>query len=174
MKVYFANIDPNLFLSRTWNKPRDVIRYFNCAKALYPNSITLTSGHANAVFRRYAQEAWNEVKSAASPFLNPEALAVLEDIMRSHTPRWFENERMTVDEFAEIVMPVYERAKGDAHNFYDFRHFLHLLYILGLFGTRHLQGNQAEPIYQTYHRGNRSFHMRGQVQIHPAVLKAFG
>lgn len=174
MRVYFANIDPALFLSRTWNKPRDFIRYFNCAKTLFPQSITLTQSQANTVWRIYAQEAWNEVKSAASPFLNPAALAVLEDIMRTHTPRWFENDRMTVDEFAEIIRPVYERAKGDNRNFYDFRHFLHLLYILGLFGTRHEQGNEAEPIYQTYHRGNRSFHMQGRVQIHPAVLKAFG
>ncbi len=94
--------------------------------------------------------------------------------MRTHTPMWFENDKTTVDEFAEIIRPVYERAKGDNHNFYNFRHFLHLLYILGLFGTRHEQGSESEPIYQTYHRGNRSFRMQGQVQIHPTVLKAFG
>ena len=113
MQLYFANIDPVMFLSRTWNKPRDVIRFFNCAKTLYANHITLTRSQVNTVWRRYAQEAWNEVKSAASPFLNPEALSVLEDVMRTHTPKWFENERMTVDEFSEIVKPVYERAKGD-------------------------------------------------------------
>ena len=173
MKLYFANIDPVNFLSRTWNKPRDVIRFFNCAKTLYPNRITLTRSQVNTVWRRYAQEAWNEVKSAASPFLNPEALSVLEDVMRTQAPKWFENERMTVDEFSEIVRPVYERARGNNRNFYNFRHFLQLLYILGLFGTVHtIRG--AETIYQTYHRGNRSFHMQGVVRIHPAVMKAFG
>lgn len=36
MEGYFANIDPEIFLSRTWNKPRDFIRFFKCAKELFP------------------------------------------------------------------------------------------------------------------------------------------
>jgi hypothetical protein len=76
-------------------------------------------------------------------------------------------------EFGEIMRPVYEKAKGTNVNFYDFQYFLNLLYILGLFGTRHESG-ENEIIYQTYHRGNRSFHLQGEVQIHPTVMKAFG
>ncbi len=173
MDVYFANIDPIVFLSRTWNKPRDFIRFFKCAKELFPNKITLSSSEANSVFRRYAQDAWNEMKSSASPFLTPEAISILENILRIHAPDWFQNKTITVAEFGEIMTPVYESAKGTNVNFYDFQHFLNLLYILGLFGTRHKSG-EHEIILQTYHRGNRSFHMQGEVQIHPTVMKAFG
>lgn len=173
MKVYFANIDADAFLSRTWNKPRDFIRFFKCAKELFPTKATLTDSEANSVWRRYAQDAWNEMKSSASPFLSPEALSILESTLRENAPDWFQNKRITVQEFGEIMRPIYDKAKGGNINFYDFQHFLTLLYILGLFGTRHLSGPH-ETIYQTYHRGNRSFHPQGDVQIHPTVLKAFG
>ena len=173
MEVYFANIEPGIFLSRTWNKPRDFIRFFKCAKELFPRKVTLSPGDSNSVWRRYSQEAWNEIKSSASPFLNPPALSVLENTLRDHAPDWFQNRRISVSEFASLMKPVYENAKGNNVNFYDFQHFLHLLYILGLFGTRHESG-ESEIIYQTYHRGNRSFHMQGQMQIHPSVMKAFG
>jgi hypothetical protein len=173
METYFANIDPELFLSRTWNKPRDFIRFFKCAKELFPRKATLSNSDANSVWRRYAQDAWNEMKSSASPFLSPEALSILENTLRKHAPDWFQNEKITVSDFGKIMRPVYEKAKGTNVNFYDFQHFLNLLYILGLFGTRHESGRH-EIIFQTYHRGNRSFHSDGEVQIHPTVMKAFG
>jgi len=173
MRVYFANIDAFEFLNKTWYKPRDFIRFFKCAKELFPQKVTLTSSDANAVWRRYAQDSWNEMKSAASPFLPPPALVLLESTLRSHTPDWFQNKKLTVAEFAKVMRPVYELAKGNNVNFYDFDHFLNLLYILGVFGTRHEVGG-GEVIYQTYHRGNRSFHIEGEVQDHPTVMKAFG
>jgi hypothetical protein len=173
IEVYFANIDPSVFLSRTWNKPRDFIRFFKCAKELFPGKATLTESDSNSVWRRYAQEAWNEMKSSASPFLSPESLSILENTLREHVPNWFQEKNISVSEFGNIMKPVYETAKGSNENFYDFQHFLNLLYILGLFGTKHRSGNH-EVIYQTYHRGNRSFHALGEVQIHPTVMKAFG
>lgn len=173
LSIYFANIDPEVFLSRTWNKPRDFIRFFKCAKEMFPKKATLSDSDAKAVWRRYAQDAWNEMKSSASPFLTPEALSILETTLRVHTPEWFQTKRVAVAEFGKIMRPIYDAAKGNNKNFYDFDHFLNLLYILGLFGTRHESGDR-EVIYQTYHRGNRSFHMEGDVQIHPTVMKAFG
>lgn len=173
MSVYFANMDPEDFLSRTWNKPRDFIRFFKCAKELFPKKASLSRPEANSVWRRYAQDAWNEMKSSASPFLTPEALSLLENTFREHAPDWFQNKKITVDEFGKILEPVYEKAKGNNVNFYDFQHFMNLLYILGLFGTQHNSGNH-EIIFQTYHRGNRSFHPQGEVRIHPTVMKAFG
>jgi hypothetical protein len=173
MSVYFANMAPEMFLSRTWNKPRDFIRFFKCAKELFPGKSTLTESDSNSVWRRYAHDAWNEMKSSASPFLSPEALSILENTLRENVPHWFQNKKITVQEFGEIMRPIYEKAKGGNVNFYDFQHFLTLLYILGLFGTRH-EGSGFEITYQTYHRGNRSFHPQGEVQIHPTVLKAFG
>lgn len=61
LRTYFANIEAQVFLSRTWNKPRDFIRFFKCAKELFPNRITLSESEANSVWRRYAQDAWNEI-----------------------------------------------------------------------------------------------------------------
>ena len=65
MAIYFSNIDPNIFLSRTSNKPRDFIRSFKCARELFPRRSTLSNSEANSVWRRYAQEPWNEMKSSA-------------------------------------------------------------------------------------------------------------
>ena len=172
--VYFANIDIETFLSRTWNKPRDIIRFFKCAKELFPERVTLTSSEENAVWRRYAHDAWNEMKSSASPFLPPNALSLLEETLRQNMPQWYEGRpKLTVSSFGDTMRPIFELAKGSNTNFYDFAHFMNLLYILGLFGTRHVSGI-GENIFQTYHRGNRSFHAEGEVRIHPTVMKAFG
>lgn len=172
--VYMLNIDPVLFLRRTWAKPRDFIRFFKCAKELNPTRTTLSDSEQNAVWRVYAQQAWNEIKSSASPFLSPPALTVLESELRKVTPEVLDGRsKLDVDQFSAIMRPVYEKAKGTNTNFYDFEHFMNLLYILGLFQTRRRNANQ-EDIWQSYHRGNRSFQRDGQVLIHPTVLKAFG
>ena len=72
-----------------------------------------------------------------------------------------------------MFKPVYEIAKQDQTNFYDFDHFMRLLYILGIFLTKK-RGAHEEDIFYGYHRGNRNFHADGEVMIHPTVLKAFG
>jgi hypothetical protein len=68
---------------------------------------------------------------------------------------------------------VYDKAKRQQANFYDFEHFLHLLYILGIFLTRRRDAHDQD-IFHSYHRGNRNYHASGEVKIHPTVLKAFG
>jgi hypothetical protein len=80
---------------------------------------------------------------------------------------------MDLMQFGNIMKPVYDLARGSNKNFYDFEHFLNLMYILGLFQTRRRNANE-EDIWQSYHRGNKSFYTDGEVLIHPAVLKAFG
>lgn len=173
-RTYFANIDPDQFVKRTWSKPRDFIRFFKCARKLYPNKSMLSAPESNAVWRNYAQEAWKEMKSAASPFLPPSALSLFEDTLARIAPSIFEGTlKLDVAQFGNEMRPVYELAKGQQSNFYNFEHFLRLLYILGIFSTRRKDAKDQE-IFHSYHRGNRNYHAGGQVLIHPTVLKAFG
>lgn len=171
---YLYGTDAEEFLNRTWSKPRDFVRFFKCAKELYPLKSRLSRSDVNAVWRRYSQEAWNEIKSASSPFMNPPAIARLEGIFRTIVPDLIDKRlKLDVPEFAAIVRPVYEIARGENANFYDFDHFLDLLFILGIF--RSLREDAfGESRMQSYHRGNRSYHRDGAVLIHPAVMKAFG
>ena len=80
--VYLSSIEADKFLKRTWSKPRDMIRFFSCAKKLYPNRSSLSMAEQNTVWRNYSQEAWKEIKSAASPFLPPPAISKFEETMR--------------------------------------------------------------------------------------------
>lgn len=171
---YLANIDPEEFVDRTWSKPRDFIKFFKCASKLYPAKTTLSPSEANAVWRNYAQEAWKEMKSAASPFLSPEAITVFEHVLAKLAPNIFDGSlKLDVKSFADFVRPVYTKAKGRNANFYSFDHFLHLLYILGIFLTRRRDVHEQD-IFHSYHRGNRNYHANGEVKLHPTVLKAFG
>lgn len=172
--VYLSGIEPDQFLKRTWSKPRDIIRFFSCAKKLYPARSSLSPAEQNTVWRNYSQEAWKEIKSAASPFFPPAAISRFEETLRGETPSIFDGtNRLDVKSFSAILRPVYEIAKGDLNNFYDFDHFLRLQYILGIFATRRRDANDHD-IFHSYHRGNRNFHSDGLALIHPTVLKAFG
>ena len=172
--VYLSGIETDQFLKRTWSKPRDMLRFFSCAKKLYPSRSSLSSSEQNTVWRNYSQEAWKEIKSAASPFLPPAAISRFEEALRGETPRLFDgSKRFDIQTFSTILKPVYDIAKGNLSNFYDFDHFLRLLYILGAFSTRRRDAHDNE-IFHSYHRGNRNFHSDGVVLIHPTVLKAFG
>lgn len=173
-RTYFANIDPILFLQRTWSKPRDFVRFFKCAKTLYPDKISLRDSEFNAVWRSSAQEAWRELKSAASPFLTPEALALFEQKLATIAPAIFDKSLiLNMEKLKAQMMPVYNKAKGKHENFYSFDHFIRLLYILGIFSTKRKEAGQ-EDIFHSYHRGNRNPHHDGEVMIHPTILKAFG
>src|SRR5260370_22099326 len=150
---YLANIDPVEFVERTWSKPRDFIRFFKCASKLYPSKTSLSPSEANAVWRNYAQEAWKEMKSAASPFLTPGALTSFEHVLAKLAPNIFDGSiKLDVKTFAEYLKPVYLKAKGNHSNFYTFDHFLHLLYILGIFLTRR-RDEYNQDIFYSYHRG---------------------
>jgi len=173
-QIYMNNIDPISFLERTWSKPRDFIRFFRCAKNMYPGKSTLSVSESNAVWRAYSQEAWREIKSSASPFLPPSALTLFEETLAKISPGVFDGSvKYNVDEFAEIFRPIYEVAKKNLENFYSFEHFIRLLYILGIFATRRRDALEQD-IFHSYHRGNRNYHASGEVLIHPTVLKAFG
>ena len=171
--IYLSGIESEQFLKRTWSKPRDMIRFFSCAKKLYPSRSSLSPAEQNTVWRNYSQEAWKEIKSAASPFLPPAAISRFEEALRGETPRLFDgSKQFDINSFSRILLPVYNIAKGSLSNFYDFDHFLRLLYILGIFSTRRRDAHDKE-IFHSYHRGNRNFHLDGVVLIHPTVLKAF-
>ncbi|WP_152664680.1 P-loop ATPase, Sll1717 family [Devosia geojensis] len=174
LSVYMRGVDIDEFMNRTWSKPRDFIRFFKCAKDLYPNLSALNRSQLNTVWRRYAQEAWNEIKSSASPFMNGSSIAALESVFRDVVPNAISSRhKHSYEEFSGIMRPIYDIARGNNKAFYDFDHFLDLLYILGIFGTRKQDENQLMVI-QSYHRGNRSYQRDGEIVFHPTVLKAFG
>lgn len=171
--VYMSGIDPVVFLERTWAKPRDIVRFFKAAKTLYPQKSSLTLPESNAVWRRYSQESWKDIRSSASPFLSPGALSLFDETISRITPALLNGtKRYLFKEFSELFRPVYDAAKDNQANFYDFDHFMRLLYIIGIFATRNSDADQ--DIYHSYHRGNRNYHAGGQILVHPTVLKAFG
>ncbi|MFC3324790.1 P-loop ATPase, Sll1717 family [Mesorhizobium cantuariense] len=173
-RIYMGNIDPEEFLTRTWAKPRDFVRFFKCARELYSQRSKLTGSEINAIWRTYAQMSWNEIKSSASPFMNSQSIAEMENIFRKIVPNIIDKHTTySYKTFLEVLKPIYTIARGSIAEFYSLEHFIELIYILGIFGTMRDDAS-GQAIVQTYHRGNRSFHRDGRVLIHPTVLKAFG
>lgn len=173
-RIYLNSIDPETFLNRTWAKPRDFVRFFKISKEMYPNKSQLGTSEQNAVWRTYSHAAWSELKTSASPFLPPESLSLFESVMKRVTAETLDGKKKySVSDFELILKPVYDSAKKKSKNFYSKDHFMNLIFMLGVFGTRHTDKNHQD-IYQTFHRGNRSFHDLGEVRIHPTILKALG
>lgn len=170
---YFGAIDPQLFVESTWSKPRDIIRFFNAAKRMYPHRVSLTKPEFSAVLRQYAAESWLEIKTAATAFLPPAGIIRLEEVLRYIAPKSFEaGFRMTFQEFSDALEPVYKEIGTQTASAYSKSHLLQLLFILGLFFTRRRDVTGQSIVY-AYHRGNRHPAEDGVVVLHRAVARAF-
>jgi hypothetical protein len=170
---YFGAFDPQLFVESTWSKPRDIIRFFNIAKKMYPDRISMLRKEFNAVLREYCSESWFEIKTAATAFLPPAGIVKLEEVLRKIGPKSFEPHfRMTFADFASELDHVYAEIGKQTAAAYTKSHLLQLLFILGLYSTRHVDSGGQSIVY-SYHRGNRHPSEEGYVFLHRAVARAF-
>lgn len=171
--TYFGSIDPQNFVEATWSKPRDIIRFFNIAKKMYPNRVSLLGNEFKAVLRNYSSEAWLEIKTAATAFLPPSGIIKLEELLRVIGPKMFEHGySLTMQEFSDQMEPVYQEISKEHAAAYSKKHLIQLLFILGLFYTRKKDANNHNIIY-AYHRGNRYPAEDGFVHLHKSVARAF-
>lgn len=170
---YFGSINPQSFVEVTWSKPRDIIRFFNVAKRMYPLRISLQRREFNAVLREYAAESWMEVKTATTAFLPPSGIVKLEEMLRNLGPRNFQsNYDLSYAEFGTLLTPVYAEIGKKPAGAYTKDHLIQLLYVLGLFYTSS-RGPSGQFIVDAYHRGNRYPAKDGIVRLHRAVARAF-
>ena len=117
-RIYLGNTDPAIFLSRTWIKPRDFIKFFKCAKEQYAQKSQLTQAERNAVWRNYAQLSWNEVKSSASPFMNaPSIAAYLRIYSETSFQRYWISLLARLRRVYEDLTPIYKSRKGIIQKF---------------------------------------------------------
>src|SRR5262249_42568787 len=80
-KYYLSGITPKEFISYTWRKPRDVIRFFSKAREMYPSTTTLDRGQLTDVLRQYSLDCWEDSKPAAATLLNESGLQALHTVL---------------------------------------------------------------------------------------------
>lgn len=171
--TYFGSINTQSFVEETWSKPRDIIRFFNIAKKMYPNRISLEPREFKAALRSYSSEAWLEIKTAATAFLPPKGIIQLEELLRNLGPKMFKaGFSLTMEEFSNQLEPVYREISAAHTATYSKKHLIQMLFILGIFYTRKHDSSGPGIVY-AYHRGNRHPAEDGLVFLHRSVARAF-
>ena len=160
------------FLEYTWGKPRDIVRYFKCAKNCYPESSKITKGAAyGAVIRRYSQAAWQDMKSAVASFVPKNSIPLLENALQDLASRNFDqSKRFKLSDMRTLFREAHDdmRLKGVE---YDIDELIKLLYIIGIIFVSYKDAS-GQKIFHQFHRGNRTFNRDGEYFVHRAIAKA--
>lgn len=154
-------------LEYTWSKPRDLVRFFNVAKRRFPDAATLNKSEFDSVVKEYSIDAWRELRTALSSFLNEGALLTLEDFLGANSARTYENKPFSREELSGFFSSI--KAKNDG--IIDVSLTLNLLYILGVIQMRNKSGDHI--IFNAYHRANLQPKWDWEIYLHPAVAKRF-
>lgn len=154
-------------LEYTWSKPRDLIRYFNVVKRRFPNSISLNKGDFDTVIKEYSIDAWRELRTALSSFLNESELIHLEEYIGDNASRNYRNQPFTKEELLTLIASL----KSNHGGIIDVNLTLNLFYILGLLQIRKTEGDKT--IFNAYHRANLQPKWDWEIYFHPAVAKRF-
>lgn len=170
-QTYFANVSAEDFLMQTWGKPRDVIRFMNEAKKMFPTKITLTTEDYRAVLRKYCKESWKEIETALSAFFDGVGIEKFRALLRELAPRSF-SERIPMAEFLSKLEKFHQAADIGRSEGITFGALTQILFVMGIYGTATTDKNGKE-IYYRFHRGNENPDLAGTLELHRAVARAF-
>ncbi|WP_374642493.1 P-loop ATPase, Sll1717 family [Tabrizicola sp.] len=169
-----SGIDPGEFLSHTWAKPRDFVRFFRTAQALYPERWSLDRSRVKTVLNKYGELSWSELLASLASFIPQGGRVALENYIRRIAPHFLDgSSQLTVEDFADGIEDVYLAATAGGSFDFSREEFVEMLYVLGLFSTEK-SDRSGQRIEHAYHRGNRSPQMDGKVRLHRAIQLAFG
>lgn len=164
---YVGNGRATSLLEHTWSKPRDLIRFFNVAKRRYPKKTNLDKADFDSVIKEYSIEAWRELRTALSSFLNESALLRLEEFLGENAHRNYNHTPFKKEDLVDFLMGV----KSEFDNNLDVGLVLGLLYILGVLQMRSEMAGGT--IFNAYHRANLQPKWDWEIYMHPAVAKRF-
>lgn len=170
-KTYLANVDAVDLLMQTWGKPRDVIRFMNEAKKMFPKKVTLSTEDYRAALRNYCKESWKEIETALSAFLDVTGIEKFRALLRDIAPRSF-SERIPMSEFLSKLETFHKSANVGKKNGITFEALTQILFVIGIFGTRTVDKNGVE-IYYMFHRGNEHPDLNGTLELHRTIARAF-
>lgn len=160
------------FLSYSWGKPRDIVRFFKSAKESYPNNYKLTKQEVSSVLRKYSNSAWQDIRSALTAFVPKDAIPALEQCITIMTKKTFEEGyKYTLQNALKELEPAHKKMQSEGVT-YEIPELFRLLYIVGIFYITYIDSRGDQIVHQ-FHRGNRRPVDKGNVHLHFAVAKAF-
>jgi hypothetical protein len=169
--TYLANIDAEELLNQTWGKPRDMIRFMNEAKKMYPRRVTLSMDEYRSVVRSYSKESWREIETALSAFFDVGAMEGFRALLRKYGPKVF-SQKISMRDFLNSLRDFYSASKLSPDTGISFDSLVQILYVLGVFGTKTIDARGQEIFYR-FHRGNAHPDLDGELILHPAIARAF-
>lgn len=174
MKACFANYTPTdatEFVSSTWSKPRDMVRFLRTCREMYPQKITLSKPEFSAVFHAASIKAWKEIEMALTSFLSIKGVERVTNLISSNSSASLERGYVgSIDDFLKGLAPIAKHetqigAMNDAETLFR------LLYMIGVVST--MREAKGQRIMHSFHRGNVNPEWSGRVVIHRGVAKAF-
>lgn len=166
---YLANVSSDQFLRGVYGKPREAVRFFCVAKAMYPAKITLSDVEYSAVFREYASQAWGEIQTALSSFLSASEVSAFEALLRNLATKTYGKGTP----YAEVrpLLHDFWSALPPRRGIHNFDGFMRMLYMLGIYQT--FFDGPYSRVFHAYCRGNSHPSHDGFFLLSDAVERKF-
>lgn len=118
-------------LSRTWHRPRDIVRLLKLAKTHYPNEHSFTHQAFDGTAKDYSTESWTEMSEELSTIYSPNEIKGIKYILQGfESPFIFEDFKTTVQDKSEDYDEVADLIKKHRP-----AKILHSLYDIGVIGN---------------------------------------
>lgn len=171
-KYYLANISPKEFLSYTWRKPRDVIRFFSKARELFPEVVILDRGQLMDVLRQYSLDCWEDMKPAAATLLNEAGLQQLHGLMEENAGFFGDpSYGMPAGHFMEKLKPIYATLEKEIKKHYTLESLFQFLFSIGIFYSFIEEGGKKRVSFACL--GHQAPYYNGKIRLHRTLALAF-
>lgn len=171
-KYYLSNIEPKQFISYTWRKPRDVIRFFSKAKEMYPDSSVISQQQLSDILTQYSLDCWEDLKPAAATLLSEASLTrlqfFLEEIASDFNDQSFS---MPARKFIDRLRYIYDSLDKEIKKSYSIEGLFNFLYSIGLFYSFIKEGDRKRVSFACL--GHQRPYANGNIRLHRTIVRAF-
>jgi nucleoside-triphosphatase THEP1 len=171
-KYYLSNISAKDFISYTWRKPRDVIRFFSKAREMFPETTTLDRGQLNDVLRQYSLDCWQDLKPAAATLFNEAGLQKLHALLEENAGH-FRDPRfsMSASKFMEKLKPLHATLDKEIKKTYTIESLFYFLFSIGIFYSFIQEGDKKRVSFACL--GHQAPYYNGHIRFHRTLVLAF-
>jgi hypothetical protein len=171
-KYYLSGLSAKDFISYTWRKPRDVIRFFSKAREMFPQTTTLDKGQLTDVLRQYSLDCWADLKPAAATLLNEAGLQKLQIILEENAGLFRDATfSMPASKFMEKLKPLHTTLEKDVKKHYTVESLFHFLFSIGIFYSFIQDGDKKRVSFACL--GHQAPYSNGQIRLHRTLVLAF-
>ncbi|UZD42472.1 P-loop ATPase, Sll1717 family [Selenomonas sputigena] len=150
-------------LHNSWYRPRDIIRFLNLAKDMFPDHDSFSHNVFDGIRKTYSERSWTECLEELMVHYTQNELEIIEDGFTG----W--KRSFSMDLFAKRIRDI---EKGGSVNL-DIRRVLSILYNVGVIGNKYIDENFRRYKFRFNFRGDKKILHDKDMMVHNALYPYF-